>query len=278
MHGALDSGLLSGRKILFIGDSLYRQMFQSLTCLAGSNRLQFFSSTHGSHLATSLLRSAEHSGHASNVSIFTNVDAGKIVRIKGSPVMGEAVCQQSWLDACNRGEPFFFQHSPPDSKITLNRADFVFVYRTIHKEKEENMDNIVDLVNCMQRKKEAQTDHWDWPQFIYTPTHATHFSSATGKFDWDWAKNHMCSCTSGPSVTQIFEMELARMEHILPVVGTKTFARELTLGLLHGTERRRGLFDCVHWMMPGIPDLFVKEMIEWILSELGSRAATVSET
>lgn len=188
--------------------------------------------------------------------------------------MGTSVQQQNWVVACSKGEPFYFYHSSPQdsniTKVVLDSTDYVFVYQTLHPVIQKvNFDNIAKLASCMRKKRSTKSDHPSWPRIVYTTTHATHFSTKNGEYDGDWAKDHRCSCNSGPVVSERVVSELRALNGLLPVVGTKNFPLELTLGLLHGDKKnmKRKSFDCLHWMMPGMPDLFIKELIEWIVND-----------
>ena len=153
--------------------------------------------------------------------------------------MGSAVHQQDWIEACNKGEPFYFYHSSPQdpniTRVVLNSTDYVFVYQTLHPVIQKvNFGNIVELATCMNKKQKNGTAHSAWPRIAYTTTHATHFSTKDGEYDGDWAKDHPCSCNSGPVVSQRVISELGALNGLLPVIGTRNFPLELTLGLLHG--------------------------------------------
>mmetsp|Transcript_17078 Transcript_17078/g.23738 ORF Transcript_17078/g.23738 Transcript_17078/m.23738 type:complete len:378 (+) Transcript_17078:3-1136(+) len=284
IRSALDSGVLAGRKVLLMGDSLHKQMYQSLNCMAGEERTGPYFHKPQKKMGRSFLKS----GPSPNdwLQVFFNYDAGNLVELNAGAINGiHWEEQQSWIDACEAGEPFYFrdacirdapQHDEckannESSKIALGSDDFVFLYKTKHARKEENLENIVALARCMQSARRNGTNHPDWPIFSYTVTQPTHWATKGGLYDRNHSTDNPCATFSHSKETERMNQEVNTVEGLFPIVGRDSFLKQTALGKYHMDNG-----DCTHWMLPGVQDLVSREIVEWMLETATKENAIIN--
>ena len=120
------------------------------------------------------------------------------------------------------------------------------------------------LAKCMQEARESGTAHPEWPRFAFVLTTPTHFDTPDGFYD-SKSRHKPCLKTTRGGVLQQMEDEIREIGDLLPIVAkNSTELAALTLGHLHVG----GKGDCTHWIQPGVGDLILKEMIEWVREQI----------
>jgi hypothetical protein len=248
--------------------------------------------------ATAAVMPAHHPAPA--LEVYHNVHAGRLLQINPS-LNSSWDLQQSWIDAaCNTttststtpgGEGGFLYFHDGRQRITLGPHDFVFLDGTHHAARGQNLKRIVTFAKCLgqqqqqpppphQQQQQQQQQQQYYPQFAFLQFSPMHWDSPTGQYPGRaHARDKVCRLDAHPLQLQYFERELAlftpstittsttgkknkKPDLLLPVVGQATGRRALSLGRLHV---KRG--DCMHWLRPGIPDLYLKEIFEWIVDQ-----------
>jgi hypothetical protein len=265
--------LLHRRRIFFVGDSLLRQVFISLSCLYW-NRVEKYA-------VPWFERRRGRTNHANTISHgpHSKFEEARVVLkggtefifhhgIGGLLTLGQDYRSHDtnmWLEACMRGKPFTTtvidtEYSPIVSELSVPRKtmelttdDIVVVNGSVHGDRQLNLHNVADLMQCMDRdphKKEKM-----WPHLVYLTTGAEHFPTESGKFEEELIeKKFTCRQQTGIDNRQKEESEL--VGGLLPILGKDVFDLELERGDLHV-----GGNDCLHWIMPGIPDLLAASLI-----------------
>lgn len=264
--------MLAGRKMLLMGDSLHKQAYQSLNCMAGEERTgPYFSKER--KMGRSFLKSGPF--QTDWLQLFFNYDAGKLVELNAGAINGiHWEDQQSWIDACEAGQPFYFRdaciNDAPQvdecdtnnktAKIVLGRDDFVFLYKTKHNRKEENLEKIIALGKCMQSAKRNGINHPDWPHIVYTVSQPTHWATKDGSYDRNHSTDNPCVKISHAKETERLKKELSAVKGLFPILGRISFFKQRLLGNYHMDNG-----DCTHWMLPGVQDIVTAEIIEWMV-------------
>jgi hypothetical protein len=175
-------------------------------------------------------------------------------------------------------------------RVPLGANDFVFLDGTHHNPREQNLERIVRLAKCLQLGQSAQPtttqeQQQHYPQFAFVQYSPVHLDTENGEYQGkDGAPNRLCRLQSHPSQKAQMDREVSMIQQqhpvqppapppqqqqqkvlavddiIMPVVGQVMARRAINLGRYHVN---RG--DCMHWLRPGVPDLFLKEILEWIV-------------
>jgi len=275
--------LLSGRRIFFVGDSLLRQVFISLSCHYW-NRVEeyavpWFERRHG---RTNHANTISHGPHSKFEEARVVLKGGSEFifhhGIGGLLSLGQDYRSHDpnmWLEACMRGKPFttmiidmkfgpiISEQSVPRKSLELRTDDIVVVNGSVHGDRTLNLNNIADLVECMDRdpvKKETL-----WPRLVYLATGMEHFPTNSGKFEEQLTeRNYTCQQEVPRDLTHEHRQreERTHVGRLLPILGQNVLDLEVGSGDLHVGGR-----DCLHWIMPGIPDLLAASLI----AALGSK-------
>jgi hypothetical protein len=265
--------LLHRRRIFFVGDSLLRQVFISLSCLYW-NRVEkygvpWFERRHGRMNHANTISHGPHSKfEEARVVLKGGTEFIFHHGIGGLLTLGQDYRSHDthiWLEACMRGKPFMAtvidtEYSPiiselnvPRRTVELTTDDIVVVNGSVHGDRQLNLYNVEDLIKCMDRdphKKEKM-----WPHLVYLTTGAEHFPTESGKFEEELIEKNF-TCRQKTSVDNRQKEESKLVGGLLPILGKEVFDLELERGDLHV-----GGNDCLHWIMPGIPDLLAASLI-----------------
>lgn len=198
-----------------------------------------------------------------------------------------------WIEACQKREPFLL-HSynkianhmlkPEDvstrfpglsvdpmdhsfqEKIVLNRDDTVFISGTLHiDERSENIRKLNHLFHCIDMAKLSNEDP-GWPTIKYVASPPQHFP---GNEDGHWARPTDLSSTCVGKVelkNNQFYNEETHLESKVSLIGREIGSS--TMGKFHMGLRPAGdgkVVDCTHWTMPGVTDLYAKEILKSIV-------------
>lgn len=272
-----------GRRIFFVGDSLLRQVFISLSCLYWNQvdhyAVPWFERRHG---RTNHANTVSHGPHSKFEEARVILKGGTEFifhhGIGGLLSLGQDYRSHDpniWLEACMRGIPFstmtvdtrfdsiVSEQSVPRKAMQLNADDIVVLNGSVHGDRQLNLNNIADLVDCMDRdpvKKKTM-----WPRLVYLATGAEHFPTSSGKFEEELIEtNYTCQQEVPRDLLHEHRQreEEIHLGHLMPIFGKDVLDLEYSRGDLHVGGR-----DCLHWIMPGIPDLLAASLVGSLSSD-----------
>eukprot|EP00984_Skeletonema_dohrnii_P026036 scaffold15293_cov159-Skeletonema_dohrnii-CCMP3373.AAC.1 len=282
--------LLKDRKTIIIGDSLMHQIYISLSCLshrAGAwesvdsfvadrrvwlkNGSELIYSPWASRILHFNWKNPTHDKPSSDDPFYDNMD---------------------WVEACQKREPFLL-HSykkaansvlkpedvstriptlsidPKDhslqEKVVLTREDTVFVSGSLHSRRAENMRKLNHLFDCMEEARLSNEDHPGWPTIKYIASPPQHFP---GSVDGHYARPVDLSKTCLQTVdltNNRFYKEESRLEGKVSIIGREIEASKMGqfhMGLRPTLDGK--VVDCTHWTMPGVTDIYAKEIVNSI--------------
>ncbi|KAL3922737.1 MAG: hypothetical protein SGILL_002040 [Bacillariaceae sp.] len=294
--GIKDWSTMENRRILFIGDSLIRQVFISWICLSW-DRVEDYSIPwfHNRQVRTRQPNSIGSGPHSKfeegrvllrgNVELIYHHGMGGLLEL-GEEYHTEET--ETWLKACYLGKPFtalapkylnwtktdtsHLERLDPRStirsdnvereRLTFNSRDIVLINASVHGSRDFNLKNIIDLFECkkMQKVDEKPKLKHLWPNFYYVMTGPSHFPTKTGAFDkklLEVEDDFGCIETSTYKEPQVEEE--TKLKGYLPLIGHNTLKLQMESGHLHVGGK-----DCLHWMQPGIPDLLAADLARYI--------------
>jgi hypothetical protein len=298
--GTKDWASLENRRILFIGDSLLRQAFISMACLAWEDvedyAIPWFKNRQVRTRQPNTISSGPHSKfEEGRVLLKGNIELIYHHGIGGLLELGEEYHThetETWIKACYLGKPFTalapkyldwsaMGMSDPhvaDPRLSINSEtvqrerlkfdsnDIVLINASVHGSRGFNLKNILDLMECKKTHHVDQQPSLNqhWPHFYYVATGPSHFPTKTGAFEKNLlgAKEDFgCIKTSTHRDPQTEEM--SKLKDYLPLIGTDTLQLQMESGHLHVGGR-----DCLHWMQPGIPDLIAADVLRFVSARL----------
>ena len=276
---------LRDTKIVLIGDSVMHQIYLSLSCMSHKS---------GAWEAdTSFVGDRRVWLKNNNQIIFSNW-AGNLLQFDWNKRMLDQPPADNidpfydntdWIEACEKREPFqqvtYSKVANPnilnsetendhsfEEKIMLTSHDKVFVYGTLHNRgvhsRIENMQRLHRLFQCMEEAKSSNEDP-GWPEITYIATPAQHFP---GHADGHWSgyteTSLSCRKTVNLSHNQFYKEEnQLELEGKISIIGREIDTS--TMGEFHlGLSNRQQVVDCTHWSMPGVTDLYAKEIMKSI--------------
>ncbi|KAL3905495.1 MAG: hypothetical protein SGILL_009657, partial [Bacillariaceae sp.] len=298
--GIKDWSSMENRRILFIGDSLLRQVFISLACMAWDHvqdySIPWFTKRQVRTRQPNTIGSGPHSKFEEgrvllkgNIELIYHHGMGGLLELGEEYQTHET---ETWIKACYLGKPFTalapkyldwatmdtsnFEKTDPRLSITSEKTererltftsdDIVLINASVHGSRSFNLKNIVDLFECKKMhkvdQKPALKKHW--PNFYYILTGPSHFPTKTGAFDkklLEAEEEFGCIDTSTYNDPQV--EETAKLKEYLPLVGTDISQLQMESGYLHVGGR-----DCLHWMQPGMPDLLAADVMRYISARL----------
>lgn len=278
---------LTDTKIVLIGDSVMHQIYLSLSCM--------------SHRAGAWESNTSFVGDRrvwlkNNSEIIFSMWGGNLLRFDWNKRTYDQPPSDDndpfydntdWIEACEKREPFqqvtynkaansniLSSKSENDhtfeEKIVLTRDDNVFIYGTLHNHgvhRIENMQKLHRLFECMAEAKSLnEVPGTGWPAFTYIATPAQHFpGSADGHWSGPTDLSLTCSHRVDISENQFYEEE-NQLEGKVSMIGREIGTSKMGdyhLGLRRVSNRQMTV-DCTHWSMPGVPDLYAKEVMKSI--------------
>lgn len=332
------------RRIVFVGDSLLRQVFISLSCVMQSQEgAQVMTNT--SIITTTVdiavpwfSRRTGRTNHPNTISIgphskfeesrvwihqehrdrtlphsdnfFTTTELiyhhgiGNVVSL-GQDYRSHD--EHVWMEACLRGRPLeatvvqrgrHTEQFVRRETISLGKDDVVIFNGSVHGDRQLNLYNIQDIANCINTNRHNSKNAW--PKLLYMVTSAEHFPTVTGQYDETLSQSTNVSTSdaktpdyqcrkdavlphgrlreeqtilarnAGGGATNLLHHPLQQADHpaidnssdpyLLPFVGLSELDLEYRSGDLHVGGR-----DCLHWIMPGIPDLLAASLLEQVV-------------
>jgi len=191
---------------------------------------------------------------------------------------------EHWLQSCEERKPFFLitYKIPNDAPspnvsldfkntenekyfdiIPLDSNDVVIFNASVHGQRMDNLKNIVRLSECMENAR-SNGEAPNWPTLLYMRTSPQHFDTRTGEWSRENRQSELCANRKDQQDTLLLE-DLESLEGKLPIIGKDM--NLLPLAHLHRANfNTRSNVDCTHWVMPGVPDFFAKEVATALVS------------
>jgi hypothetical protein len=289
---------MDNRKIVFVGDSLLRQVFISMACLAW-DRVQDYSIPWfqnrqvRTHHPNAIGKGPHSKFEEGRVLLQGNLELVYHHGIGGLLELGEEYHTEetdTWIKACFLGKPLtglapqYVDWSHVDDsmmddprqcmntdnvireRITFGSRDIVLINASVHGGRRFNLQNIQDLLACKQTRgvdKNSKLNHL-WPQFYYIVTGPSHFPTKTGAFDKRLLETKdEFNCIQQSTYNDLQIEETTKLKDFLPFVGLDILPLQMDSGHLH-----IGGKDCLHWIQPGIPDLLAADVLRSITAGL----------
>ena len=273
---AIESGQLSNRKILLVGDSVMGQVYTSLSCLtlaagqwADPTEKAFWSNGH----VDARVKRVKLKG---NTDLMLSSWAGEILQYGWTNAninknLNAAFKSQSsndydWIKSCEMNVHMLFQMpslTSPDEVETmvLTNHDTVYIHGTVHPgHRLENLERVSQLFQCMA----SSDDPSKWPRFVYVASMQQHFDpDEGGAWSEEWRDATECASSVNPTLWEYYKEETQLFAGYVPMIGRDLGMEDMGdfhLGRMN-LQGKAGSLDCTHWSLPGVPDLIAKEML-----------------
>merc|ERR1719491_123408 len=284
---ALESNAATDRKIVIAGDAHMRQIFSSLACIARTTGFWKDDTSYTKPVYPprdeyndARLKLKEGFGE-----IFYSPTAGKIHQLLWDESRDPIHGNEDWLESCRERKPFYLDSYTYDAanvrylfsknndrfeKVLLGENDLVYFNPgTRGHSRTFNTEKLVELLECVATAKSEGKDP-GWPQLsVFTSNHLhyqnvespedVHLNALSTKFCLEevnselnpFLKNDKTMFGDHPH-TVGFDLDLSRT------------------GNMHRGKMKFGednvVSDCSAWTMPGVPDVYAKELALSILS------------
>lgn len=270
---ALDINSSNGGRIVLVGDSNTRQMYSSFVCMARTfgmwkNDDIYTVAFTGTHKVPNDIRLQLKD----EAELFFAPSAGG-VQAYGWPEAEQPVKgDQDWLKSCHERKQFMldtytyeaanekvFWSSGDDrfETVLMRPNDHVSFNAGLHlKTRKDNLAHLTELLDCMADARSKGEDP-GWPRIHYFRSNQQHFASEDGSYTAEVVKRTDCRVSVDGTKNPFLKEELETLSGMLPMHGF-----DLNLGdagRLHVTFK-----DCSHWTMPGVPDVYIKELLSGI--------------
>lgn len=269
---AFSSNIVKDRKVVLAGDSNFRQVFASIACMTFSENLW----KHENSFTAGMLKVYAHDYNDARLQlqeglgeIFLAPKGGKINEYDWDADRSPMDSGEDWLLSCKLREPFHldtFTYEAPNEfipfekendrleRVSLGKEDVIIINSSIHPLKwKSNQKKLAVLLDCMDDAK-AKGEDPGWPQIVYFRSNQRHQKAAEVGFN-DISPTSVCPI---PREELFMSSEKEHFDGRIPMVG---FDLDLaSLGHLHMNNR-----DCGHWAMPGVTDVYAKNMAEQLL-------------
>jgi hypothetical protein len=268
---ALENGAFDGRTIVLDGDSLTRQFFISLGCLAWSARYVIEynvpMSITGGRL-NSILKNGEYDASSKLFSKgFIKLKGGGKIYYVANPSEKkiEQLSERMLHDACDNNTNTTKKYK---NKVRYNfekdflklKANDVVVYGAgHHQERLKYISTYKKFSQCMQDARSKSTFK-RWPHFMYQLGSVESFWTNSGNYGDDCIDGgDNTSCQSSLNTSSHRDEERVELGGLMPFIGDTIDVKNLgELHVWHG--------DRLHWRQPGVPDLYAGEQAEFPLS------------
>jgi len=268
---ALENGAFDGRTVVLDGDSLTRQFFISLGCLAWSAgyviEYDVPMDIYGGRL-NSVLKNGQYDASSK---IFSQ----GFIKLKGGGKMYyishpsekkiEQLSDRMIHDACDNNTnttkkyEYNARYNFDEDFLKLKANDVVVYGAGHHQARSKYISTYKKFSQCMQDAKYKSSFN-RWPHFMYQLGSVESFwtkSGNNGDERIDGGDN--MSCQSSVKISSHREEERVELGGLMPFIGDTIDVKNLgELHVWHG--------DCLHWQQPGVPDLYAGELADFLLS------------
>ena len=273
---AIESGQLSNRKILLVGDSVMGQVYTSLSCLAMAAG-QWAEPTEKAFWSN-----GQVDARVKRVKLKGNTDlmlsswAGEMLEYGWTNAninknlhaafKSKSSNDYDWIKSCEMNVHMLFQMpslNNPDEVETmvLTNHDTVYIHGTVHPgHRLENLERVSQLFQCMA----SSDDPSKWPRFVYVASMQQHFDpDEGGAWSEEWRDATECASSVNPTLWDYYKEETQLFAGYVPMIGRDLGMEDMGdfhLGRMN-LQGKAGSLDCTHWSLPGVPDLIAKEML-----------------
>ena len=269
---AFESGAFN-RTIVLDGDSLTRQLFISLGCLAWTagyvEDVVELVASYGSKGINNILNNAHYSASS------TFFDKGHIKFKGGGDLYYIANPKKKKIDilskrmirhACNMHKSRYLARigwgsSWGSDLLPLQKKDVVVLAAGHHEERSFYMSTYKRFFQCIS-DDEISGDYSlsKWPKFFYQMSSAESFWTEDGTYNTPLLpdKDPM-SCQPSTAHAVDREEEADTFSDLVPLLGKDIDMKKLG-------EYHVGHGDCLHWIQPGVPDLQAAELADSLAS------------
>ena len=285
VQSAMEGGAFTDRKIVILGDSTYRQVVSSLACLLHTGGFWESNDSFVTGFVTGLSDNplTERGGRWYDArvrlkdggEIFFAPLAGNVVSYWPSGVGGVQLLKstEDWLQNCEGRTPFYLNHYKISAtngeyfeeyseentsleKIKLGKKDFLIFQGGHHPTRAINIKKIGALIKCVEEAKASGEDP-GWPTIKYARSTPRHFISENGK---EIRRAGGTCALSNDEDPQLVE-ELGVLGKDYKMVGSK-----LNVLSPWGNTHQVPGADCVHFKMPGVPELYTREVVNAVMA------------
>jgi hypothetical protein len=270
---ALENNAFDNRKVILDGDSLTRQFFISLSCLAWSaGYVEHFEypQVHGTYPGSvnSIMNNAHYTASSKFFGqAFIRLKGGGEVHYVSNPSTEKIknMTQRMVHEACDsddtmRRKPFQARHNYDlKDTIPLVKEDVLVLAAGHHAERSMYIGAYQKMFQCMKYANSTR-DFKNWPHMMYQLSSVESFWTQTGMFEDKWIDgSDRMTCQSSPKSAPHRDEEREILRGLVPLIGDTIDLENLGhLHVWHG--------DCLHWIQPGIPDLYAAELADFLLS------------
>ena len=278
---ALESGAFVNRTIVLDGDSLTRQLFISLSCLSWSAG---FVEEYDIHAKVTTSNPVLESTAYKYPSTFFN---SGYVRLRGgieiyyydkqSESRIKRETEEFVAIACNTSSP---EEMPPSKQklrvnvskrtagrntIALNENDIFIVSAGHHATRELYMNAYKKAFQCLESDRDA-IRFKRWPHILYQTSSVSSFWTTSGEYENGnnlMAGKEKNSCREYVDVARSVRRseERAQLGNLTSITLLGNSLQLEDLGGLHPWHK-----DCLHWIQPGIPDVFAAHLADYVMS------------
>lgn len=255
------------RTIVLDGDSLTRQLFISLGCLAWA--AGYVTDFHMPYVTT-------HEGDTNTILVNSELHASSIyigqasVTLRGGGTIyyvGTASrekidkYQEHVMESCKSRKKIFegrYSFDLTDLK-PLSKKDIVVVAAGYHAERETIISYYKEFLECI--REDDSDDHFqEWPKFFYQSMSNLNFWTMNGLIQGEKipGKDWM-SCQPSVNTTVFRTKESEILKGFVPLIGYDIKVEDLG-------EYHPGHGDCLHWIQPGVSDLYAAELADIALA------------
>jgi len=290
LQESLEASALNGKTIL-VGDSLTRQSFIAFSCLLYKSGL--VNGNKDSYIAWQSDREQDSNDRQFNDAraafrwkgkanqIFFHPTAGRVNEYgwgyerPSSPMEGT----ENWLESCKKREPFLldtyrlkdesshiqhFFNNHDFEKLQLDNNDAVIINAGFHPStRSRNLEKIAELTDCMNEAR-VHGEGQNWPKIYYMRTSQQHWPSEDGTSNKEVGGLPCRSLKHGQD--PYYVQDLKYLEGKVHILGDKIDFNQFSQYHI-GAKKTR--YDCSHWALPGVPNLFVKEIMKARMNETG---------
>lgn len=283
INEAIQKGTFKGKRLIFVGDSLTRQNFQSLACITYVNGLwDIYTSAFGfASGPNTYFNDARIQLHGDLGELFSSPIAGNVLRFgwktdfPAYPLHGN----EHWLESCRERRPFvldtyrlpstgnssianavrtFSASDPYLEKVTLNKGDIVFINIGHHPAtRSSNIERLTEFLDCVElaQKEDNRTlEDLDWPRLYYMTSTVSFFPTG-----YETVQTNGCEDINKNS--QYHNDETEAFDGRVPFI-------DRSLDLTKLGHLKVGGTDCIHWTMPGVPDVINQEIVKSLASTM----------
>jgi len=255
------------RTIVLDGDSLTRQLFISLSCLAWTAGYVTEFNVDADIYEGDTNTIMKNAGMHSSSKFFSEANVklkggGTIYYVGNGSRRAIDEYQEHLMGSCKLQKKKLRVRNTYDLNHLklLTEKDIVVLAAGHNTEREVVISNYKEFLECVLLNKEDHPNSFqNWPNFLYQSMSNENFWTINGLHGKKKSpgKDQM-SCQ--PSVTNTLHRTEEReiLKDLVPFIGYDIKVEDLgELHVEHG--------DCLHWIQPGVPDLYAAEIADFVL-------------